>query len=317
MRRNRPSRSSCPACNRLLGALLLLLLCAAAAEAQDLPKGWRLVRQLDARSLLAADSRGVQVVCHSGWSYLRRNKSGHHEFKAAADAAVMIWVPAGAFLRGSKGPMRKRNSKGVVQIMRAGEGYRDEWPQRKVQLDGYYIQKHEVSWRQWARFAAAQARQRKPSRPAWARDDHPVVDVTWDDAVAYCRWVGRRLPSEAQWEKAARGGKGQRYPWGGQAPDERGLANGRFESSVDDKAPKSGSLQERALALFPLVRQPTDGYSHSAPVTAFARGASPYGCLNMAGNVWEWCADAYQVDYYPSKTGTRKDTRYREPLALR
>ena len=101
------------------------------------------------------------------------------------------------------------------------------------------------------------------------RETHPVVGVDWFDAYAFARWMGRRLPTEAEWEKAARGEKGQMFPWGGgtaKAKDGKFLANGHFEG---------------------------DGFKMTAPVGSFPQGISPCGALDMAGNVWEWTASPF------------------------
>jgi formylglycine-generating enzyme required for sulfatase activity len=105
--------------------------------------------------------------------------------------------------------------------------------------------------------------------------------VSWDDAVAYCRWAGRRLPTEAEWEYAARGGRlNQIYPWGNEH-----ISAGR---------PKANSWE----GSFPYFNQKKDGYERAAPVKSFA--ANQYGLYDMAGNVWEWCSDWYDADYYQS-----------------
>ena len=167
------------------------------------------------------------------------------------DGAVMVAVPAGEFTMGNN-------------------DYDDEKPQRQVTLDGYWIDKDLVTVAQYRKFCADTGR-KMPDPPKWGwKDDHPVVNVTWDDAKAYADWAGASLPTEAQWEKAARGTDGRKYPWGND------FDRSRLWCSHGTTGDAKGT----------------------ASVGRFPMGASPCGALDMAGNVWEWCADWYGPDYY-------------------
>jgi formylglycine-generating enzyme required for sulfatase activity len=194
------------------------------------------------------------------------------------DGAALVWVPAGTFrmgsglredLRDAAGRRDWREMRDVVWSRLRGENEdSNEAPSRAVYLDGYWIYKYEVTVVQYRRFCRATGRA-MPEEPPWGwRDDHPIVNVTWDDAVAYAAWAGASLPTEAQWEKAARGTDGRVYPWGN-VWDSR-----RFCNSVDGSA------------------------ASPSFVGSFLAGASPYGAQDMAGNVWEWCADWYDGEYY-------------------
>ena len=157
----------------------------------------------------------------------------------------------------------------------------DEKPQHAIYTAAYYIGKYPVTNTQYWEFVADTGR-KPPSgwRKAWltgevsfpdGRGDHPVTFVDWEDAAAYCRWLGEvtgrhyRLPWEAEWEKAARGLDGAVYPWGNELPDAR---RANYGETVGD----------------------------TTPVGAHPLGASPYGCQDMVGNVWEWCGDWYDQD---------------------
>lgn len=174
------------------------------------------------------------------------------------DSSVMVFVPAGAFPMGSN------------------DGGSDERPVHEVELAAYYIDKYEVSWRQWklSRLPYSENpadRHRIARGPDWGIiDEQPVLNVSWHEAVAYAHWVGKRLPSEAEWEKAARGTDGRKFPWGNDPPNE-----------------------ERAV-----WRDHPIAKTSTAPVDCCAEGASPYGALNLAGNVYEWCLDVYEKDFY-------------------
>ena len=194
------------------------------------------------------------------------------------DGAEMVLVPAGEFLMGS-------SEEEITAFLKANPSYKREWyanemPQRKVELDAYYMYKTEVTVAQYRKFCEATKR-KMPIDPDWkGQDTHPIVSVTWSDAKAYADWAGVKLPTEAQWEKAARGTEGRIYPWGN-----------KWDSAkcVNYVNSKNGTK----------------------PVGSILAGASPYGCLDMAGNSWEWCADWYNLDYYktaPVKNPIGPDT---------
>jgi formylglycine-generating enzyme required for sulfatase activity len=119
-----------------------------------------------------------------------------------------------------------------------------------------------------------------PHSDCTGRSDHPAVHISWSDAQAYCSWSGTRLPTEAEWETAARGGlEGQPFPWG------------------DELEPAGTHRMNAFQGEFPGGNTGADGYLGTAPVDAFEPNG--YGLFNMTGNVWEWCADWLDVDYYP------------------
>jgi formylglycine-generating enzyme required for sulfatase activity len=183
-------------------------------------------------------------------------------YVSPVDGMTMAYVPAGVFLRGSSSADSQ-----------AGD---DERPQQVVYLEAFWIDRTEVTNAMYAQCVQAEACRQPGQRgsstrisyyndPSYA--NYPVLYVAWQDAQDYCRWAGRRLPGEAEWEKAARGVDGRIYPWGNAAPDSS-LAN--YDNQVGD----------------------------TVAVGSYAAGASPYGVLDMAGNVAEWVADWYIEDYY-------------------
>ncbi|MCG3778445.1 MAG: Serine/threonine-protein kinase pkn1 [Nitrospira sp.] len=187
----------------------------------------------------------------------------------------MVRIPAGSFLMGSDKKL-DRNA------------YQAELPQRNPHLDDYEIDKFEVTTVQYLKYVLAKD---LPPLIDWQYDggnfqetmaSHPVMHVSWADADAYCKWAGKRLPTEAEWEKAARGVDGRIYPWGNQPA---GLSRANF-----GRTGLSGPVRDRPerLLLYPPI----------ISVNKYDNAVGPYGTFQMAGNVAEWVADWYDKEYY-------------------
>jgi formylglycine-generating enzyme required for sulfatase activity len=175
----------------------------------------------------------------------------------------MALVPAGEFSMGSL------------------RGDPDEQPARKVYVDAFFMDKYQTSVGKYGTFLEATAREAPADWDVMNKSMHqkrPVVNVDWTDADAYCKWAGKRLPTEAEWEKAARGTDGRTYPWGNELP-------------TDFHANMKKEIWNNHVVL--------------TPVGMFENGKSPYGIYDMAGNVWEWVSDWYSQDYY--KVGPLKN----------
>jgi len=177
------------------------------------------------------------------------------------DDVPMVNIPAGSFIRGSS----------------EGEGRADERPRTKIWLNAFSIDTYEVTNSRYLSFIAATGHKEPFNVYAEGSlfnvsgiDDLPVVQVTWHDAADYCQWAGKRLPTEAEWEKAARGTDGRIYPWGNEEPSLL-YANYDREWAGKNTLKAAGS-------------QP--------------QGASPYGVQDMSGNAREWVQDWYDKDYY-------------------
>ena len=202
---------------------------------------------------------GVLASDEFAQAQLERLRKDRPVEQVASAETPMVEIPAGEFAMGLDG-------------MQALE---DERPMHRVWVDRFSMDLHEVATAQYAEFLAAMHR---PMPWQWHEvdlsqaGDRPVIGVDWPDADAYCRWKGKRLPTEAEWEKSARGLDGRLYPWGNQVP-------------------------RKDLANFALGAR----FSYSQvlmPVQSHEQGKSPYGLYHMAGNVWEWVQDWYAVNYY-------------------
>ena len=180
----------------------------------------------------------------------------------------MTLIPAGPFLMGSR------------------EGLPNERPEHSVLLKAFYIDLHEVTAGRYQVYQES-GRQRGPSPDmqdaAQAREDRPAVGVTWSEAAKYCAWAGKRLPTEAEWEKAARGTDGRRYPWGDMQPfvDIANYNRGLWVSDMVTLVPVASGVEGMSVR---------HGLKEG--------GKSPYGLYHMAGNAAEWVNDWYDREYY-------------------
>jgi sulfatase modifying factor 1 len=226
------------------------------------------------------------------------------------DGAPMVLVPAGEFLMGSTTTMIEEWSK-IDDCGPAKQcNLEDEFPQHPVMLDAFLIDKLEITNARYFKFVQA-AKHRPPVNPKDAQDrtrnlweggkvppavaNLPVVNVDWDDAKAYCEWAGRRLPTEAEWEKAARGPDGRVFPWG--AEWDRTLLNSASMWAAKDLLSYESWAAWWDAKGFELLETKTLA-GLLKPGGSFPGGASPYGVQDMAGNVSEWVADWAAPGYY-------------------
>ncbi len=206
--------------------------------------------------------------------FQENNLKGYEEYINETDGSAMILIPKGSFMMGEDGK----------EI--------EEEPKHEVYLEEYYIGKYEVTNAQYKKFCD-ETKRKYPKDPEFKGmenyfinyPDYPVVMVSWHDAVSYCEWAGMRLPTEAEWEKAARGDDSRKYPWGENDPSDGRYCNYSFNTSDYD-------YEEN------YINRADDGYEYTSPVGIFEWGISPYGCYDLAGNVWEWCSDWFSWDAY-------------------
>lgn len=213
------------------------------------------------------------------------------------DGGEMVLIPAGEFLMGGE----KADLEGFAPSIYLN--YEAEYPRHQVKLSAFYLDKYEVTNAQYQRFLAHLEQHQgtsfnHPSQPAdqdhlqhylndeMKAEDQPATGLNWFDAYAYCNYVSKRLPTEAEWEYAARG-PGEiyrKYPWGNERPETDGIWRANIR-------PEQGWS--------------ADGHRYTAPVGAFPDGVSPFGIMDMAGNAEEWVADWLDASYYRNSQGAK------------
>ena len=215
----------------------------------------------------------------------------------AGDGAEMVFIPAGEFdMGGKREDLQDRPRSGYLN-------YEAEYPLHRVKLSPFYLDKHEVTNALYRRFledieGGGDTSFNHPDQPAnfdhrqkymdenLDADDQPAVGLNWFDAYAYCRWAGKRLPTEAEWEYAARGGDGiyRKYPWGNEDPNADGIWWANYRPDAGPAA---------------------DSHRYTAPVGSYPDGVSPFGIMDMAGNAEEWVHDWWGVNYYRLSDGAQ------------
>ncbi|MDQ0877564.1 sulfatase modifying factor 1 [Paenibacillus sp. V4I3] len=241
-------------------------------------------------------------------------KSGALDITARTSKDNMIYLPGGSFLMGTDdGEGFPADGEGPIRTVEISSFYIDPFAVTNaefhtfVEATGYVTEAEKFGWSFVFHLfvspeTAAKVKNKAQHTPWWLvvegsdwrhpegpessieeRLNHPVIHVSWNDATAYCRWAGKRLPTEAEWEYAARGGLEQkRYPWG------------------DELKPGGVHRCNIWQGKFPDKNNQSDGYAGTAPVNSFEPNG--YGLYNVSGNVWEWCADWFSPTYHLNST---------------
>ena len=255
------------------------------ARAERLEKAWTAVSKFALTKSLGK-SRRAQAVKRFTTDFPRDNPhlDTAHKYLARLEAGKepgaapdgMVEVPGGAFYMGCNEEVDS-------------ECYSDEKPGRTEYLPTFFIDRTEVTVNAYAACVRA-GRCSEPKTGEYynwgqsGRGEHPINGVDWNQATEYCAWKGHRLPSEPEWEKAARGTDGRKYAWGN-----AGYRQTKYANIADETA-------KRTFSYLTIAEGYDDGFVQTAPVESFPRGESPYGALDMMGNVWEWTSDWYSSE---------------------
>jgi formylglycine-generating enzyme required for sulfatase activity len=219
---------------------------------------------------------------------LEKNAQGSWEVTLATDLS-MIYIPRGSFSMG---------------VPWESGGAQDESPPHEVELDAYWIAKNETTFWQYDRFCQDTG-SGLPTDFGKGRKKRPVIGISYQNALDYCQWltlktgVRFRLPTEAEWEKAARGGDQRKYPWGNSDPNGSlsNFADSNFLKYYQQANPPANETDRQQILQW-ISETSDDGYTFTAPVGSYPQGASPFGAMDMAGNVWEWVSDWYDGNYF-------------------
>lgn len=241
-------------------------------------------RYKSAREMIDALTKGEEEKSRTT-KIIEGSKKGHDNQKTLhptiinpKDESTMILIPEGKFIMGNN------------------EGAEDEKPEREVYLSPYYIDKYPITNIQFERFVQETGYEAKLDWKSYYKANtgkHPVINITWNDARQYAEWSGKRLPTEAEWEKAARGTDKRKYPWGNIY--QKNHCN-NFDLDVKHLLEQMAKLIEKEEKYLSIFKRKT--FRGTIPVGSFPDGASPYGVMDMLGNVFEWCSDWYDHDYY-------------------